>query len=127
VAQAAPILIDVDGQDQLVIFGGQAVHGLDPRTGALLWSHPHDPNGDMNHSMPVWGPEHTLFLSSAYNQGSRTLRLVRSGETTTVDELWFSNRFGLMFSNAIRLGGHVYGTALTADEKAALIEYLKTF
>jgi hypothetical protein len=64
----------------------------------------------MNNSMPVWGPDNILFLSSAYNQGSRGLRLVRSGETTAVEELWFSNRFGLMFSNAIRLGGHVYGT-----------------
>ncbi len=110
VAQAAPLLIDVNGQHQLVIFGGQSVHGLDPQSGESRWSHPHDTSGDMNNSMPVWGPDNILFLSSAYNQGSRGLRLVRSGETTTVEELWFSNRFGLMFSNAIRLGDHIYGT-----------------
>lgn len=110
VAQAAPLLIDVDGQDQLVIFGGQSVNGLDPSTGRVLWSHAHDTNGDMNNSMPVWGPDNVLFLSSAYNQGSRGLRIRRTGDSTEVEELWFSNRFGLMFSNAIRLGDHIYGT-----------------
>jgi outer membrane protein assembly factor BamB len=110
VAQAAPLLIDVDGQEQVVIFGGQTVNGLNPATGEVLWSHGHDTNGDMNNSMPVWGPDNILFLSSAYDQGSRALHLTRSGHETTVEELWFSNRFGLMFSNAIRLGDHIYGT-----------------
>lgn len=110
VAQAAPMLIDVDGDPQVVIFGGQTVNGLDPANGEVLWTHGHDTDGDMNNSMPVWGPDNVLFLSSAYNQGSRALRLSRSGEGTSVEELWFSNRFGLMFSNAIRLGDHIYGT-----------------
>jgi outer membrane protein assembly factor BamB len=110
-AEAAPILIDVDGQTQLVIVGGQTVNGLDPSTGDVLWSHPHDTDGDMNNSMPVWGPDNVLFVTSAYNQGSRALRLRREGGQTRVEELWFTNRFRLMFSNALRLGHHVYGTS----------------
>ena len=110
VAQAAPLVIDVDGQAQVVIFGGQTVNGLDPSTGDILWSHAHDTSGDMNNSMPVWGPDNILFISSAYDLGSRGLRLSRSGDETEVEELWFTNRLGLMFSNAIRLGNLVYGT-----------------
>jgi outer membrane protein assembly factor BamB len=110
IAHAAPILIDVDGQTQVVIFGGQTVNGLDPRTGELLWSHPHDTDGDMNNSTPIWGPDNVLFLSSAYNQGSRALRLSRRDGATRVEELWFTGRVQLMFSNAVRLGDHVYGT-----------------
>ena len=109
-AHAAPILIDVDGQTQLVIFGGQTVNGLNPDTGELLWSHPHDTSGDMNNSMPVWGSDNVLFLSSAYNQGSRALRLTREEQKTSVEELWFTRRLGLMFANAIRLGDYIYGT-----------------
>jgi outer membrane protein assembly factor BamB len=110
IAQSAPLLIDVDGQRQVVVFGGQSVNGLDPSTGEILWSHPHDTNGDMNNSMPVWGPDNLLFLSSAYNQGSRTLRLEQAGGETRVEEIWFSNRLGLMFANAIRVGDTIYGS-----------------
>ena len=110
VAQAAPILIDVDGQTQVVIFGGQTINGLDPATGEILWSHPHNTSSDMNNSTPIWGADNILFLSSAYNMGSRALRLTRVGNATEVEELWYTNRLKLMFSNAIRLGDHIYGT-----------------
>ena len=110
-AEAAPILIDVDGQKQVVVFGGQSINGLNPDTGAILWSHTHDTSGDMNNSMPVWGPDKVLFLTSAYNGGSRALRLSIQEGKTKVEELWFSNRMKVMFGNTIRLGDHVYGTS----------------
>ncbi|MGH9880338.1 MAG: PQQ-binding-like beta-propeller repeat protein, partial [Pyrinomonadaceae bacterium] len=34
---ASPIVINVDGQDQLVAFLGKEVAGIDPNNGALLW------------------------------------------------------------------------------------------
>ena len=111
VAQAAPILIDFDGQMQVVVVGGQTINGLDPDTGELLWSHGHDTSGDMNNSMPVWGDDRVLFVTSAYNGGSRALRLRRQGDRTRVEELWFTNRLQIMFANAIRIGDHVYGTS----------------
>jgi outer membrane protein assembly factor BamB len=110
-AESAPLLIDVQGQTQMVVFGGQTVNGLDPETGRILWSHPHDTDGDMNNSMPVWGSDNVLFITSAYNQGSRALRVRREGDATRVEELWFTNRFRLMFSNALRLGDYIYGTS----------------
>ncbi|MEX1129856.1 MAG: PQQ-binding-like beta-propeller repeat protein [Vicinamibacterales bacterium] len=110
-AEAAPILIDVDGQTQLVVLGGQRVNGLDPDTGKVFWSHPHDTSGDMNNSTPIWGSGNILFITSAYDQGSRAIRLSRKGDATTVEELWFTNRFRLMFTNGIRIGGHLYGTS----------------
>ncbi len=109
-AHSAPILIDVDGETQMVVLGGQTVNGLDPDTGRILWSHPHDTQGDMNNSTPIWGPDDILFISSAYNKGSRALRLRREGDTTDVEELWFTGRLALMFANAIRLGDYIYGT-----------------
>lgn len=111
VAQAAPILIDVAGQTQLVVVGGQTINGLDPKTGAVLWSWPHDTRGDMNNSTPVWGDDGVLFVTSAYDGGSRALRLTRQGNRTHVEELWFTNRLQIMFANAIRVGDYIYGTS----------------
>ena len=110
VSESSPILIDVDGQTQAVVFAAQAVYGLDPGTGRILWSHAHDTQGDMNNSTPIWGPDNVLIVSSGYNQGTRALRLARKGDTTSVEELWFSSRMKIMFANALWLGDHLYAT-----------------
>jgi outer membrane protein assembly factor BamB len=47
-APASPILINLDGEDQLVVFTGDRVVGLDPRNGNLFWSHPHETNHGLN-------------------------------------------------------------------------------
>ena len=64
----------------------------------------------MNNSTPIWGPDNVLIVSSGYNQGTRALRLTAEGDTTKVEELWFTNRLKIMFANALRLGDHLYGS-----------------
>lgn len=108
-SEAAPILIDFAGSQQLVVFGGGTINGLDPANGKVLWSHPHDPGNDLNCGTPLWG-DNILFISSAYKAGSRALRLVKKGDATLAEELWFTNRVRFMFLNAVRLGDYVYGT-----------------
>jgi len=110
VSEASPILIDVGGQPQAVVFAAQAVYGLEPGSGRILWSHAHDTSGDMNNSTPIWGADNMLVISSGYNQGTRALRLTRKGEGTQVEELWFTTRLKIMFANALRLGDHLYAT-----------------
>jgi hypothetical protein len=69
---SGPILITVDGRRQLVVFGGGAVHGLNPATGAVLWSHPHDPGNDLNINTPIFSDtDNILLLSSAYKGAGR--------------------------------------------------------
>ncbi|MGH9346977.1 MAG: PQQ-binding-like beta-propeller repeat protein [Vicinamibacterales bacterium] len=109
-SEAPPILIDFAGAQHLVVFGGGTVNGLDPATGKVLWSHPHDPGNDLNCGTPLWGPDNVLFLSSAYKAGSRAIRLVKHGDATMPEEVWFTNRVRFMFLNAIRLGDFIYGT-----------------
>ena len=111
VAESAPILIEVGGQKEVVVVGGQTINGFDPDTGKLLWSHGHDTSGDMNNSMPVWGSDNVLFVTSAYNGGSRALRLTKQGDRTKVEELWFTNRLRIMFANALRIGDYIYGSS----------------
>ncbi len=109
-SEAPPILIQIGGREQLVIVGGGTVNGLDPVTGTVLWSHPHDPGNDLNCSTPLWGDDNILFFSSAYKAGSRAIRLRQEGTATIPEELWFTNRVRFMFLNAIRVGDYIYGT-----------------
>jgi outer membrane protein assembly factor BamB len=110
-SEAAPILIELAGKPQLVVFGGGSVQGMDPSTGEILWSHPHDPGNDLNCGMPLWGGDDILFISSAYKAGSRALRLKQVGGATLPEELWFNTRVRFMFLTSVRIGDIVYGTA----------------
>ena len=108
---SSPILINVDGQEQLVAFLGKVVAGIDPNNGNLLWSHPHVTEWGLNITMPVWGNDNLLFISSAYSGGSRVLRLTQKDGKTTAEELWFHRRMRVHHGTAIRIGDYVYGSS----------------
>ena len=110
-APSSPILIDVDGQEQLVLFMGSEIIGLDPATGDLFWSYPHKTDYDCNISTPIWGEDNLLYISSAYNSGSRVLELRKENGATSVRKLWFSRRMRIHFGSAIRVGDMVYGSS----------------
>src|SRR6185503_20252576 len=111
-APASPIAIDVDGQPQLVVFGGDRVAGLDPANGRTLWSHPHRTSWGLNISTPVWSPaDHLLFVSSAYNAGSRAIELRQAGGKTSVAEKWYSTRLRVHIGTIIRVGDYVYASS----------------
>jgi outer membrane protein assembly factor BamB len=108
---ASPMIINVEGQDQLVAFMGKEIVGLDPNNGESFWSHPHETEWGLNISTPVWGTDNLLFLSSAYNGGSRVLKLARQDGKTTAKELWFHRRLRVHHSTAIRIGDFVYASS----------------
>ena len=98
-----PIIIDVDGQKQLLYFAGESIVGLDPASGKTLWTHPHKTDWGLNISTPIWSPsDHLLFVSSAYGTGSRVLELRQAGGKTTATEKWFNNRMRIHIGTAIR-------------------------
>jgi hypothetical protein len=109
---ASPILIDVDGQRLLVVFGGDIVTGMDPANGRTLWTHPHKTDWGLNISTPVWSAlDRLLLVSSAYGTGSRALELRQSGGKTTVTEKWFTNRMRVHIGTIIRLGDYAYASS----------------
>lgn len=108
---ASPLVIRVDGQEQIVAFMYDEVVGLDPRGGELLWSFPHKTEFGLNVSTPVWGDDQLLFVSSSYGGGSRALRLKAAGGKTTVEEVWAHSLMRIHFGNVVRLGDYVYGSS----------------
>lgn len=112
-SSSSPIIIEFEGQTQLVAFMHDEVVGLDPEDGRLLWRHPvgAEWNFHFNISTPVWGEGNLLFVSAAYGTGGRVLQLARAeGGKTLVRELWQSERTRVHKENAIRLGDVVYAS-----------------
>jgi len=108
---SSPISINVDGQDQLVAFMYGEVVGVDPTNGNLLWTHLHPVEYGLNTSTPVWGSDNLLFISSGYDGGSRVIKLSRTGDKTSIEELWAHRLMRVHFTNAIRVGDLVYGSS----------------
>ncbi len=109
-SQSSPVLINVDGEEQVACVAEKAVAGFDPASGRLLWSHPHENRGGDITSTLIWGADNLLFFSGAYQGGSRTLQLSRQNGSTVVKELWFHSQLRVHHSNVMRVGDYVYGS-----------------
>ena len=108
---SSPILIKVDGQDQVVAVMSDEVAGLNPDTGDLLWKYPHSTSWGLNIALPLWTGDNTLFVSSAYNGGSVALELHVVNGNTQVKELWNTNRMPVHIGNLLRIGDTLYGSS----------------
>jgi outer membrane protein assembly factor BamB len=107
-AHSSPVLIDVDGQPQVVVLLANEIVGLDPESGDLLWRQAHETDNGLAISTPVWAPGNLLFVSTAYGGGARALRLTRTGAHTSVSEVWQSARIQSHFGSVIRQDDVVY-------------------
>jgi len=105
---SSPLLINVDGQPQVVALAANTVFGFSPDNGALLWTHEHKTPYGLAVSTPVWAPGNLLFVASAYGEGARTLHLSQSGGRTTVNQLWYDPHLELHIGTAIQRDGYVY-------------------
>lgn len=110
VSYATPIVIDVDGQDQLVYSSEDELVGLDAGTGERLWSHPCVNEHRDNISTPIWSRDHRLWASTQGEGGTRVLHVGRVEGGIAVRELWSSNRITIHYWNALRLDDHVYAS-----------------
>ncbi len=107
-AYSSPLLINVDGQQQVVAVAADTVFGFSPDNGTLYWTHEHKTPYGLAISTPVWAPGNLLFVASAYGVGARTLHLSLSGGRTTVNELWYDPHLELHIGTIIQRDGYVY-------------------
>ena len=112
IAPASPQIIILDGEEQLVITSGDGLHAYDPNSGKPIWEYLFPTRSGVNISSPVWCPEdRLLFVSCAYDGGSRVIQLTRSNGRTEAKELWFSNKMRVHFGNVLRIGDFFFGSS----------------
>jgi outer membrane protein assembly factor BamB len=107
----SPQLLEVDGQEQLVVFMAQEIIGADPATGEELWRYETDNQAQQNISPAVLVDGQYLFISSVVS-GSRGLKLTRGEEgKTQVEELWSSRKVRFFHVTSVNDGDWVYGSS----------------
>jgi outer membrane protein assembly factor BamB len=108
---SSPLMIDIDGLEQVVEVMDGLVFGLNPQNGDLQWQIPFQAAYAIAVATPVWCPGNLLFVSAEYGAGSKMIRLERNGTKTQATEAWSSNRLRLHNGNAMRVGGTLYFTS----------------
>jgi outer membrane protein assembly factor BamB len=105
---SSPILIDVNGLEQLAVVMDGFVIGVNPHNGDLQWQVPFKADYSIAVSTPLWSSDNLLFVSAEYNAGTKMIQLRRNGQQTKATELWSSNRLRLHHGNAMRVGDAIY-------------------
>lgn len=108
---SSPILVNVDGEDQLIVAMGPDRAGLDPLTGKLEWRITLRGESSNVMSTQIWGDDNILFGSAAYTDGSRAIKLSKKNGKFVAEELWYNSRMRVQHSTMVRLGDYVYGSS----------------
>jgi outer membrane protein assembly factor BamB len=110
-AMSSPVMIDVDGEQQVVTVMLKEVLAVSPDNGRVLWRFPHANKTETNVTSVVWCPGNIVLVSSAYDSGTRALHLERRGGRTTATELWFNKKVRVHHGNILCIGDYMYASS----------------
>jgi outer membrane protein assembly factor BamB len=117
---SSPMLLELDGVPQVVIFDGVGVRGCDPATGAEFWFHEFskegtDPPDRINVAQPLVIGDNRLFISASYTRGCALLEFSHEGEVwSDPKQIWPEEgetnlKLRCKFSSPVLFERHIYG------------------
>ncbi len=104
---AGPVPATLAGVRQLVVFTADAVIGLSPSDGKLLWRVPIKTHLGRHVTTPVVVGD-TVVVGS-YTYGLAGIRVSRGPGGLSAQEAWRDRSLGVDFSDMAAIGGNVYG------------------
>lgn len=106
---ARPVIVDVQGTKQLIVFGGEALWAFEPKTGKTIWSHPWMTQYDVNAATPIYH-DGRLFITSAYGKPpARCAQFELS--PMGAKPVWTNNQLTAKYQPPILDAGHLYGNS----------------
>lgn len=103
---AHPVIADVGGTKQLVVFAADAVIGMNPETGSTIWREEWNTSYGVNAATPVYRDGH-LYVSSAYGMGGMMLKLSPTG----AQKLWEKKDIKSKFQGVVLDGDSLIGNS----------------
>lgn len=104
---AAPIISDVQGTPQLIVFGGDTLYAFNPQSGKTIWKQPWKTQYDVNAATPIYHDGH-LFVSSNYDHGCMMLTLT----PTSAKKDWENKSIMCHFQPPILDNGYLYANSV---------------
>jgi outer membrane protein assembly factor BamB len=103
---SSPIVVDLEGERQIVTLTDKSVIGVSVSSGKLLWKLAHPDEWNENIVTPVLYGK-TLIISGV-RQGTRAIRVTRDREWS-VAEVWRNGRVAMYMSSPVIDGDFLYG------------------
>jgi outer membrane protein assembly factor BamB len=106
---SSPVLAEIDGTTQILIFNNPGVKSHDAQSGTVLWGYDWE-RGSSNIVMPVVLPEGRVLISSGYGIGSHLVQVSQDPPGTwSASPIWQSKRLKSKFANIIVHDESIYG------------------
>jgi outer membrane protein assembly factor BamB len=106
---SSPLLTELAGVPQIVIFNRDSVAGHDPADGHLLWQHDWPSAGQPTVAQPLPLGGDRLLVSSGYGVGAKLFEIERRSGDLEPTIVWQSPRLKAKFSQMVEHEGFVYG------------------
>jgi outer membrane protein assembly factor BamB len=104
---ASPVVIEVAGKSQIVTLTNSSILGLDPKTGAELWSVAFPDEWHENIVTPLWTGTHLIV--SGTRQGTHAFALTQVEGKWQATESWKNSDVAMYMSSPVFGDGLVYG------------------
>jgi outer membrane protein assembly factor BamB len=114
---ATPISFETGGVRHLVTLTNKSIVGVNPATGALLWSVPFPDEWMENIVTPVWTG--SSLIVSGIRQGTQAYRLALAGGNWTATQMWKNADVTMYMSTPVVADGLIYG--LSAKRKGQFV------
>ncbi|MDD4019088.1 MAG: PQQ-like beta-propeller repeat protein [Kiritimatiellae bacterium] len=101
-----PVIVPFENTPTLLCYSANALMGLDPDTGSLLWTHPRTNSFGNNIVQPVI-MGNRLFTGASDHFGSTVIE-IRGGRP---HEVWETKAICPLFTTPVLVNGHFFGTS----------------
>ena len=113
---ATPIIYGSGKSKQYIAFIGEGLVGLNPETGARLWSFPWKTTYNQNAATPLV-VENRILFASAFKMGAGLLDISNTSSPTLV---WKNKEAEVRFSSPVYLNGNIYCTSMPENPGSLL-------
>ena len=119
---ATPVIAELDGKRQYLVFSSDALFGIDAASGAALWTLPWKTQYGVNAGAPIALDAQHVWIATGYRKGAALVK-VAGGSAETV---WTAPLISPHWGSAVRSGGYLYvstapGELVCLDEKTGVV------
>ena len=106
-AYGSPVIAEVEGARQVIIFTQEHFVGVAAETGQLLWSRPFTtPSTTTSQTPHLYDGD---VIETGRGNGVTRFRIVREGNAWTTENVWHTDEVGLHLTNGVVVDGVLYG------------------
>ena len=106
-AYGSPILAELAGTRQAILFTNQYMVGIASATGQLLWQRPFTTPSNTTSQTPILYKD--AVIQAGRENGFTAFRVVRNGTAYSTENMWKNDEVSIHMSNAVVIDGVLYG------------------